>query len=685
MLKIAMYLRIFLFLIVCFQLNIAIAQSDTDQFNTIEKLIENSDLAGDYNELEDQMSRFRIKRNLNQCSALDFLALKFLSPNQVAAILNHKYEFGDFVSILELQTIDVISLDEIRHLSQWFSIEDKIPDPKKIWKQITGSERQFVVTSSTNMPRSLAYHIADSNDKVTYSGSPISCRIRFRSNYNQKFIYGFNAEKDEGESVLKSSDKKGFDFYSAHVFLNGKALVKKIAIGDFQVGFGQGLTLGSGMGFGKSAMVLNVKRVNQGLRPYRAFDENDFLRGMGITLGNRKFENSFIFSRKRIDANLDLNESNGELGNMVRSLVNDGLHRTDLEKSKKDVLNETILAHNLNYSNKHLHLGLTSFFGKYDINFMQSNELYKRYEFSEKQFLKTGFYMDYYFKNVNFFSELCLSKLSKPGYVAGVFVSLAKSIDFVLVNRYYPKSFLIFKTNSFSESSKPINEHGTYLGLTYKPNRKVSVSSYFDRFVSPWYSFYVDGISRGNDFLTEFHFQPSKSSLIYFRYRQKLETKNSASELYNSLLWTQKRSFRIHIEFMATSFLKIKSRLEFANFNNTHKHLSAGNLLFVDLIYKKNLSPFSLTLRMAWFNTDNYDTRIYAVENDVMYSWSVPAFNGVGSKFYSVIKYKIKKNISLQMRYSNTQYLDREVIGSGNNSILSNKLHEINFLISCGF
>jgi hypothetical protein len=88
---------------------------------------------------------------------------------------------------------------------------------------------------------------------------------------------------------------------------------------------------------------------------------------------------------------------------------------------------------------------------------------------------------------------------------------------------------------------------------------------------------------------------------------------------------------------------------------------------------------------MAWFNTDNYDTRIYAVENDVMYSWSVPAFNGVGSKFYSVLKYKVKKNISLQMRYANTQYLDREVIGSGNNSILSSKLHEINLLISCGF
>ncbi len=683
--KIAMHLKFVLFLIICFQLQSVNAQSDTDQFNTIEKFIENSDLAGDYNELEEQMHRFRVKRNLNQYSALDLLSLKFLSLNQITAILNHKNEFGDFVSILELQTIDEISLDDIRLLSHWFSIEDKILDTKKFWKQITLSERQFVVTSSTSSPKSLAYQSADSSNKAKYSGSPISFRIRYRSNYNQKIIYGFNAEKDEGESVVKSSDKKGFDFYSAHLFLNGKALVKKIAIGDFQVGFGQGLTLGSGLGFGKSAMVLNVKRVNQGLRPYRAFDENNFLRGMGITLGNRKFENTFLFSRNRIDANVELNLIQEDSDYSVRSLVNDGLHRTELEKNKKDKLIESLIAHNFNFSHKHLHLGLTSVLGKYDMAFNQSKELYKLFDFSGKQYFKTGLYMDYYYKNLNFFSELCLSNLSITGYVAGVYVSVAKSLDFVMVNRYYPKSFLSFKTNAFSENTKPSNERGTYLGLTYKPNRKVTVSSYFDRYVSPWYSFYVDGTGRGSDFLTEFHFQASKSSLIYFRYKQKLETKNAANELYNSLLWTQKRSFRIHIEFMATTFLKVRSRLEFANFNYNLNNSSKGNLLFIDLVFKKNLSPVSLSFRMAWFNTDNYDARIYAVENDVMYSWSVPAFNGVGSKFYSVLKYKVKKNISLQMRYANTQYLDREVIGSGNNSILSSKLHEINLLISCGF
>jgi len=669
----------------CFPSIFLNAQSDTDQFITLEKFIENNDVAGDYHELEDQLLRFRQKNNLNKCSSMELMSYKILKSNQVAAILNHKIEFGDFVSILELQTINEISLEEIKLLAQWFTTNEMFMDSKKLWEQITSAKKDVIVSISTNRPTSEAYQTRDSTDFAKYPGSPLSLKCRFRGNYNQKIIYGVNAEKDEGESFLNKKDKRGFDYYSFHLFFNRKTLVKKLAIGDFQAGFGQGLTLGSGMGFGKSAMVLNVKRVNQGLGPYRAFNENGFLRGIGVTIGNNKLENSLIFSRNKIDANVELAQIEGEKKLQIRTLVNDGFHRTELEMSKKDMLVEYLLAHNLNYSIKHLHVGLTNVLGKYDLAFSVSKDIYNRYNFSGNRYFKTGFYLDYYFKNINFFSETTISSNAKPGYVAGVFVSLAKSIDFVLLNRNYSKSFLKLKTNAFSESSEPNNERGTYLGLIYKPNRKVSFSSYFDKYTSPWYSYYVDGMGRGSDFLSEIHFQSSKSSLIYIRFKQKLEIKNTINGHHNSLLWTEKRNFRIHVEFMAASFLKVKSRLEFSDFTNTINQSSLGNLLFLDFIFKKNLAPVSLTLRSTWFNIDNYNSRIYAVENDVMYSWSVPAFSGVGSKYYGILKYKYQKNVSIQIRYAFTHYMDRKVIGTGNNTINSDKLHEINMLISCGF
>jgi hypothetical protein len=80
----------------------------------------------------------------------------------------------------------------------------------------------------------------------------------------------------------------------------------------------------------------------------------------------------------------------------------------------------------------------------------------------------------------------------------------------------------------------------------------------------------------------------------------------------------------------------------------------------------------------------DYNALIYAVENDVLYSWSVPGFSGSGTKFYFLGKYHFK-DLIIQCRYAFTNYYDRKTIGSGYSLINANKLHEINLLISYGF
>ena len=54
--------------------------------------------------------------------------------------------------------------------------------------------------------------------------------------------------------------------------------IKAIAIGDFQASLGQGLTIWSGFGFGKSATVLNTKRQAIPIRAYTSVNENAFFR-----------------------------------------------------------------------------------------------------------------------------------------------------------------------------------------------------------------------------------------------------------------------------------------------------------------------------------------------------------------------------------------------------------------------
>lgn len=78
-----------------------------------------------------------------------------------------------------------------------------------------------------------------------------------------------------------------------------------------------------------------------------------------------------------------------------------------------------------------------------------------------------------------------------------------------------------------------------------------------------------------------------------------------------------------------------------------------------------SFSKFRVTGRIALFDTDDYDTRLYAFENNVLWTFSIPAFSGQGMRYYLLAQYQITSQITTYIRYSRTSYTDREVISSG--------------------
>jgi hypothetical protein len=95
--------------------------------------------------------------------------------------------------------------------------------------------------------------------------------------------------------------------------------------------------------------------------------------------------------------------------------------------------------------------------------------------------------------------------------------------------------------------------------------------------------------------------------------------------------------------------------------------------------------PLKVQMRFAIFDAEDYDTRIYAYENDVLYSFSVPAYYGRGTRFYINLNYKINRSISLWLRFAQTYFNDRDVISSGNDEINSNRRTEIKVQIRAQF
>lgn len=61
--------------------------------------------------------------------------------------------------------------------------------------------------------------------------------------------------------------------------------IRALAIGDYQVQFGQGLVAWNGISLGKSTEVHQIYRRGLGLRPYSSAGESGFNRGVAIALG----------------------------------------------------------------------------------------------------------------------------------------------------------------------------------------------------------------------------------------------------------------------------------------------------------------------------------------------------------------------------------------------------------------
>ena len=88
-------------------------------------------------------------------------------------------------------------------------------------------------------------------------------------------------------------------------------------------------------------------------------------------------------------------------------------------------------------------------------------------------------------------------------------------------------------------------------------------------------------------------------------------------------------------------------------------------MIYQDVTYKALSFPVSFSARLAYFDTETYNARIYAYESDVLYGYSFPAYYNRGMKAYIVLRYNIHRNISTWFRVSNLFWSDREEIGSG--------------------
>lgn len=638
------------------------AQTQTDELfaQLLETLNQDNPDEFEHAELIEQWNYF-IKHpiDLNLTDKDELKKLFFLSEVQIHSIISHREHHGNFLDILELQTIQELDVPTIRLMLPFVEINQSSELTFGYPNQLFQKAEQELMIRFGNSLRVLSHSDQPENP---YPGSPFRMLFRYKYNFQNKLYATVNMEKDSGEQFFRANNTSGFDFYSGSIYLKDAGIVKKLVIGDYSLRFGQGLALWSGSGFGKGAVLSTIARQDYGLRPYSSLNEALFFRGISGTVALKKVLFTPFLSIKKFDA------SAAESENEVSTLILSGLHRTESELSNQNRLGSFIFGANARLNHKKLSLGLTAFQTGFDFPFAEGKHLYQRYDFHGKRLINTGFYYSYTYKNTYFFGEIANSNLSGKAVINGVMSSLSSGVSLVLLHRDYSKSYHSFFSRALSESSSASNEKGFLAGAELKLGYQWDFFAYTDLFRFPWLKFRVDGPSKGFENFIRLSYKPNKKLKFIVQYKQQIKQENADISLKTiGLEDVERTNYRLELNYKITASITLRNRAELVAYKKASLQTEYGFLNYQDILYDPMSSRISANMRFGIFDTEGFNSRIYAYENDVLYAYSVPAYQGSGLRFYFNFSYSFSKNLDVWLRYAHKNYQEGRLSADAGN------------------
>ena len=314
---------------------------------------------------------------------------------------------------------------------------------------------------------------------------------------------------------------------------------------------------------------------------------------------------------------------------------------------------------------------------KYPIN--KSANAYNKYALSGNSWGNYSIDYSYTFKNMHFFGEAATTEKLDKAFINGLLISTDARVDLSFLYRKISKGYQSLYTNAFTESTFPTNENGFYAGISINPTDVWRIDAYADLYSFPWLRYRVDAPSAGNDYLLQVTYKPKKEIEIYSRYRSERKAINYNPDglTLNPVVIKPKQSWRTQLSYKINSACTFRTRVEMLWYDKKGTTPEQGFLTYADIIYKPLQKPYSGNIRLQYFETDSYNSRLYAYENDVLYSFSIPVFYDKGYRYYLNLNYDVTKKLSIWLRLAQTIYADKNIIGSGLDAIVGNRKTEI--------
>lgn len=605
-----MYLILWAKILLVSSLNFAVEDIIRDMYY---ELTEDENV--EYTQFEsDMIDLYRNPINLNACTEENLQQIPFLTPRVIDNILIYQHDYG-FDKPEELSLIEGLKSYQVRNLMYFVTIGQKAK--KKTYPSDIFRFAKHEITARI-----------DARNIEHYEGDPVFAQVRYKFNYANRVQFGFTVRRDPGAPARDM-------LYGGYIELRELGPMKTIVAGNYDAEFGCGLVAASSFHLGKNGYVSNVGYREGGLRKHSSVSVSS-LHGIGATA--RLYSDST--NRVELSAWYSMTRQN------------DSTHRH-------------VVGTNLSYRRHRLAVGATYVQKLYTDSIRPYNTTYYNHNyFRGRQQAVLGVNARYNFGIVDVFGEVAMAQSGshvlrpKWGFGANVGARIypAQDINIVALYRYYSPTFDNDLGYGFSESSRVGDEHGGYVGVEVNRWRRWTLSGYADAWYNRGPRFGVrDSATVGVDSRLEAEYRHSLSHSLRARFRTRVKGIGTRSQSANNSL-TNRLEGRLMYSYQQAGW-RVQTEVDvIGNAACATAAADCGYAISQDVEYAFRQVPLTIQARAMGFRLRSWDNRLYSYENDVLYSFAIPAIYGVGGRAYLNLRWQIIKQLSLYFRGSFTLY-----------------------------
>lgn len=609
------------------------------QDQQIARLLEDQIVASEGNDQDEDLYSLdlyqRKKLNINLANAEELAVFPFWNPLLTEQLVRYRKLLGNIENVLELQAIPGFTTDIIRKLSPYVTVLQQESLDKSIKKSLQNADQMFLFRTSL---------VSTTSDTSAFNPY-LLLRYQLQSTH---LSVGLLTEKDNGESFFQS--KKGISFLSNYLSFQQLGRVKKLILGDYLISIGQGLMLWQGRPVRKTSLPMLVKREASALQAYRSTDENRYMRGVGLDINLGMVGIIGFLSSNTMDGTI--REDTVQHIKYVSAFNNSGLHRSESELNGKNtvkinsgglVIQYALPSFKIGYGLVQHHLSVPIF-----------HELlpYNLYALNGKKWISQGIHYATTIRNLHFFGEIAVDGPLHWASVNGLLISVDPKLDISLLYRKVDKAYRSYLSNAFTEGTEANNESGLYIGMMLKIHSKFSLGIYVDNYRFSWLRYGINKLGWGQDNMIIFTWKPAKPTELYLRIKSEQKSANILSEATMMPVGMVKSTTcRVHIEHQFSLQTSWRLRMEYSIYNNETVK-SSGMVTYSDLFWKWPRKSIQFNGRIMVFDTKDYNSRIYAFENDLAFSSSIPSFYGRGIKTYINCRIEVAKRCNLYLKYA---------------------------------